>query len=71
MGQCLAQSTIGLILSILLSSGRTLEELYVRCSVVNCTLGHLALHWEKSYDSWNHIQMEMGWGTCEAKGLLR
>ena len=32
----------------------------VRCSIVNCTLGHLALHWEKSYDSWNHNQMEMG-----------
>ena len=48
-----------LILSILLSSGPDFGGV-VRCSVVNCTLGHLALHWGKSYDSWNHNQMEMG-----------
>ena len=32
---------------------------------------HLTSKWEKYFDRYNHNQMEMGWGTCKVKGLLR
>ena len=43
---------------------------------VNALLGianirRLTSKWEKSFDSKNHNQMEIGWGTCKVKGLLR